>query len=43
MSIIWFLFLFFMYRNGINVSDIAFLLVGIFYIGDCILISRKKE
>lgn len=42
MSVIWFLFLAWVYQQGIEVSEIAFLLVGIFYVGDCVLISRKR-
>lgn len=42
MSVVWFLFLFWIYNKGIEVSEIAFLIVGIFYIGDCVLAVRSE-
>ena len=36
MSIIWFALLIFCYSKGAEISDIAMLMVAVFYIGDCI-------
>ena len=36
MSIIWFALLTFCYSRGAEISDIAMLMVAVFYIGDCI-------
>ena len=43
MSLIWFLFLAWIYQQGIEVSEVAFLMIAIFYIGDCVLLSDRKK
>ena len=40
MSLLWFMLLFYAWGNGIEISDTVFLMVSIFYIGDCILIKK---
>ncbi len=43
MCILWFIFLSYLHRKGIEITEIAFLMIGLFYIGDCILIKGKGE
>ena len=40
MSIVWFIILFYAYGNGIEITDMEFMMCSIFYIGDCILIRK---
>ena len=42
MSVLWFFILLLLYEQGLEASDTTILLIGIFYIGDCILMMRKK-
>jgi len=42
MSVVWFLFLMWVFKQGVEVSEMAFLMIPIFYVGDCILASRKR-
>ncbi len=42
MSILWFMFMMFCYGNGVKVTDINLLMVPVFYIGDCILLTSKR-
>lgn len=42
LSILWFIFLMYGYGNGIEVSDLNLLMAAVFYIGDCILVSRRR-
>ena len=42
MSVLWFLILYNAWKRGIEISDMAFLMTSIFYVGDCILIMSGK-
>lgn len=42
MSLVWFLLLAWMYQNGTEVTELAFIMISIFYIGDCIIYTGKK-
>lgn len=42
MSVIWFLITYCMYCEGCELTDIAIMMIAIFYVGDCILWSRRK-
>lgn len=39
MSVIWFIMMFLAYENEIKIDDISFLMLAIFYVGDCILMK----
>lgn len=39
MSVIWFIMMFLAVKNGIKIDDISFLMLAIFYVGDCILMK----
>lgn len=43
MSIVWFIILFYAYGNGIEITDMEFMMCSIFYIGDCILIRKGNR
>lgn len=42
LSILWFIFLMYGYGNGMDVSDLNLLMIPIFYIGDCILLTNRR-
>ena len=42
MSVLWFLILYNAWKRGIEISDMAFLMTSILYVGDCILILSRK-
>lgn len=42
MSIIWFLFLAWVYQQGVEISEIVFMMISIFYIGDCVLLKNMN-
>lgn len=39
MSVLWFVFLVYAHSRGAEIDNITFLMVAIFYVGDCILIK----
>ena len=39
MSAVWFIILFYAHGSGVEIDNITFLMVAIFYVGDCILIK----
>lgn len=41
MSLIWFMILFWVYRQGMEINDNAYIMFCLLYIGDCILAKRK--
>lgn len=43
MSLVWFLLLSWMHQNSIEVTELAFVMIAIFYIGDCILYTGQKK
>lgn len=42
MSILWFMFIMFGYGSGAKVTDLNLLMVPVFYIGDCILLTNRR-
>ena len=42
MSVIWFLILCGAFGYGIEIKDTALIALGIFYVGDCILMKGNK-
>ena len=42
MSILWFVFMMFCYGSGAKVTDLNLLMVPVFYIGDCILLTNRR-
>lgn len=42
MSILWFMFIMFCYGSGAKVTDLNLLMVPVFYIGDCILLTNRR-
>lgn len=40
MSVLWFIFLVYAHSKGAEVDNITFLMIAIFYVGDCILIKK---
>lgn len=42
MSILWFMFMMFCYGSGAKVTDLNLLMVPVFYIGDCILLTNRR-
>lgn len=40
MSVLWFIILSIAWHTGIKIDDISFLMISIFYIGDCILMGK---
>lgn len=43
MSILWFIILSIAWSNGIKIDNISFMMISIFYIGDCILMRNGSE
>lgn len=43
LSVLWFIFLMYGYGNGMDISDLNLLMIAVFYIGDCILLTRKRD
>ena len=43
MSIVYFIILVYAWSNGIEITDMEFMMCSIFYIGDCILIRRGNR
>lgn len=41
MSVLWFIFLAYAHSKGAEVDNITFLMIAIFYVGDCILIKNR--
>lgn len=39
MSVLWFVFLVYAHSKGVEIDNITFLMVAIFYVGYCILIK----
>ena len=37
MSVLWFIMILLAFKNRIKIDDISFLILAIFYVGDCIL------
>lgn len=42
MSILWFMFIMFCYGGGAKVTDLNLLMIPIFYVGDCILLTSRR-
>lgn len=42
MSVVWFIFLFLAWLNGADVDNASFLMIAIFYVGDCILMQNRR-
>ncbi len=42
MSILWFMFMMFCYGSGAKVTDMNFMMIALFYIGDCILLTNRR-
>jgi hypothetical protein len=42
MSILWFMFIMFCYGSRAKVTDLNLLMVPVFYIGDCILLTNRR-
>lgn len=42
MSVIWFIILFLAWENGIEIDDMSFMMIAIFYVGDCILMQNRR-
>lgn len=42
MSILWFMFIMFCHGSGAKVTDLNLLMVPVFYIGDCILLTNRR-
>lgn len=42
MSVLWFIMILLAFKNGIKIDDISFLILAIFYVGDCILVRNRK-
>lgn len=41
MSAIWFIVLFLAWENGVEIDDASYLMLAIFYVGDCILMRTE--
>ena len=42
MSLVLFMFLSYIHGKGISIPDLYALVIAILFVGDCILINRKK-
>ncbi len=42
MSVIWFIVLFLAWGNGVEIDDMSYLMLAIFYVGDCILMQNRR-
>ncbi len=42
MSVVWFIFLFLAWKNGVEINDASYLMIAIFYVGDCILMRNRR-
>lgn len=42
MSVVWFIILFYAWSQGIKVDDMSYLMIAIFYVGDCILMRNRR-
>lgn len=42
MSVLWFIFIVIELFKGIDISDMNFMMIGLFYIGDCILLTNRR-
>lgn len=42
MSVLWFIFLAYARCQGVEIDNITFLMIAIFYVGDCILIHNRR-
>nr|DAU77526.1 MAG TPA: hypothetical protein [Caudoviricetes sp.] len=43
MSIVWFAILMCAWRAGIEIDEASWMMIAIFYVGDCILLQRKGD
>ena len=41
MSVLWFIFLAYAKSKGAEIDNILFLMIAIFYVGDCVLIKNS--
>lgn len=42
MSVVWFIFLVLAWLNGAEVDNASFLMIAIFYVGDCISMQNRR-
>ena len=42
MSVLWFICCTIGWANNLDITDMNFMMIALFYIGDCILITRKS-
>lgn len=42
MSAVWFIILFLAWGNGIKIDDMSYMMIAIFYVGDCILMQNRR-
>nr|DAZ72095.1 MAG TPA: hypothetical protein [Caudoviricetes sp.] len=42
MSAVWFIILFLAFGNGIKIDDMSYMMIAIFYVGDCILMQNRR-
>lgn len=42
MSVVWFIILFLAWKNGIEIDDMSFLMIAIFYVGDCVFMRSRR-
>lgn len=42
MSVVWFIFLVWLYGKGAEITEDAFIMISILYIGDCVLMSGSE-
>lgn len=42
MSAVWFIILFIAWENGIEIDNMSFMMIAIFYVGDCILMQNRR-
>ena len=42
MSVLWFICCTIGWVNNLNITDMNFMMIALFYIGDCILIAQKR-
>lgn len=42
MSAVWFIILFLAWGNGIEIDGMSYLMLAIFYVGDCILMQKRR-
>lgn len=42
MSLLWFVILSIAWGKGIEIDNISFMMIAIFYVGDCILMRNRR-